>query len=834
MPLTKAQAEKLDKVIRTENMQKRMVHDKDEWDKAFSGVPTWSQQASYDDLQDKLIEIRKNSLDRKTVVVNVDDKSVRVYPFSEHNIESDVDDIFARGLDSARAVTEILKHHPNQMSQLGVNYVKDVTDLLNKFQSNMKVHRDNPDKAQGMKNARKELARFNGAVADCLVRRNAVGKKAEAISAINFVRDFLWKKDISMPICVMEDNGKTRSLRYAEPMEFGKAGFKRTDSVTNEAINFWDGPQPWKTKLAKAVGCGKKEQLGWFESFMEHNQDAMKKQSSTPMSRYTPNPANAFDCTDIIVDKGSNEVTHLSSHERVAVTEPLSVGNTKSRQDVTDWNHLQLVSKARLQSGLNSFMEKWGSIIGDDPIPYTILHQTLIGDEVTFSPDQSKAKASKLQASVIDSKAEANAAVRKMLENSTIFRKKATGEIKFLSNADFAKEPYNGQIPDGWQKVNVNLLETNNGINMWSARTRVRNNDYNDARQLIGNAVNMFDKVQKKYPNQDLKTVTDFLNSRDHSLVTPFKYRGKDVKAAVKNLTEALRKDDGQFANLDKDVRENIALSVQAAVELKCTVHETWLGSARRNIANFTRDYVRQVPILGNLVDWVVRGAMTVAAVGLKIVAGILTLPVTVSQGIKHWGDRREMYKSTYEGILAESLGSLRGGCMSSADRALEVAEQRAMMKKQFAETGEILSYNDSPDKKAKVYKEFGSTQTKHACAENATGTPGTSDYETRGTFLNARAGVMSYAVETSEEQWLAKNLSGLRKGKYSDVTTTQYLIAPAVGEKEPKVEKLKVSPDGKKRSDTLLIVQNNENPNKQSSDLISDVDEKHNKFNRF
>jgi hypothetical protein len=157
MPLTKAQAEKLDKVIRTENMQERMVHDKDEWDKAFSGVPTWSQQASYDDLQDKLIEVRKNSLDRKTVVVNVDDKSVRVYPLSEHNIDSDVDDIFARGLDSARAVTEILKHHPNQMSQLGVNYVEDVTDLLNKFQSNMKVHRDNPDKAQEWKMRVKSL-----------------------------------------------------------------------------------------------------------------------------------------------------------------------------------------------------------------------------------------------------------------------------------------------------------------------------------------------------------------------------------------------------------------------------------------------------------------------------------------------------------------------------------------------------------------------------------------------------------------------------------------------------------------------------------------------------
>lgn len=819
MPLTKAQAKRLHEVIFPKNMQERIAKDKSEWNNAFLGAPIWKQRKNYDGLQDELIKARKKSLDRKTVVVDFDGKPVRVYPPSQHNIEGDVDDVFARGLDSARAVTEILKHHPAQMALLRNPALRELTALLDKFQSNMKVHRNNPDNVAGLENARKELARFNGALTNCLVRNNVVKNKGEAIAAINFVRDFLWKKDISMPICVIENpKTKTQSLRYAEPMEFGKAEFKRTDSVTNEPLNFWDDSQPWKVKLATAVGGGK-ERAGWFEAFMDNNLEVMKKQSSTPMSRYTPNPANAFDCTDIIVDTNSDEVIHLSSHERVAVTEPLSVANTKSRQDVTDWNHLQLVSKSRLQSGLNRFMEKWGAIIGDAPIPYTILHQTLIGDEVTLSPDQIKAKASRLQASVIDSKAEANAAVRKMLEKSTIFREKTTGEIKFLSNENFAKSPYNGQTPEGWQKVNVDLLETNNGVNMWSARTRIRNNDYNDARQLIGNAVNMFNKVQNKYPNQDLKTITDFLNSSDHSLITPFKYRGKDVKAAVKNLTEELRKNDGQFTNLAKDVRENIALSIQAAVELKCTVHETWLGSARRNIANFTRDYVRQIPILGHVVDWTVRGAMALAAVGLKIVAGILTLPVTVSQGIMHWGDRREMYKNTYEGILAESLGSLRGGCMSSADRALEVAEQRAMMKKQFAEEGEILSYNDSPAKKAEVYRSYGSTQTKHACAENATGTSGTNDGETRGLiFLNARAGVMSYAVETSAEQQLAEDLSGLRKGKYSKVSVDKYLSDPAVGEEAPKVKEVNVSHDRKSVNAPLPIVQNSNSPTPEPS----------------
>ncbi|HHF7346139.1 TPA: hypothetical protein ACPSKB_002574 [Legionella feeleii] len=816
MPLTKAQAVRLNQARGSVDLSESINVAKDAWDNAMRHHE-WRVSGAQDPhaaLQNELIGWRKASLNRRSVLVDFDvngdgrNKKVRVFPPSDKNIDNDVNDIFARGLDSARAVTEILRCHPQK--GLDNKALKDLTKLLNKFQENMNVHLANEDDAKGMENARKELARFNGALANLLVHNAVVTKRGEAIQAINFVRDFLWKKDICTANCVIEKNGKhgqSEILRYAEPMEFGKAEVKRIGSATNEPINFWDGAQPWKTKLAQAVGGGGKG-AGWFEHFMGDNLETMKKLSSTPMSRFTPNPANAFDCSDITIDK-DGVVTHISSHERTAVTEPLNVGGTNSRQDVTDWNHLQLMSKARLKSGLTSFMEKWGPFIdANEPIPFTVLHQTLIGDEVTFSPDQSKAKASKLQASVIDSKAEANAAVRQMLESSTILRERATGEIKFLSNADFAKQPYNGQIPDGWQKVNVDLLETNNGINMWGARTRVRNNDYNDARQLIGNAVNVLNKVDTKYPNQDLKTVIDFLNSRDHSLVTPFKFRGKEVKDAVQRLSGALRNGDDPFSNLDKDVRENLALSVQAAVELKCTVHETWLGSARRNIDNFTRDYVRQVPILGHLVDWAVRGAMTVAALGLKAVAGILTFPVSLPQWFKHRGDRREMYKSTYEGLLAESLGSLKGGCMSSADRAGEQGDQRAMMKKQFAEEGKIISYNDSPTEKARVYGEYGSTKAKHDFVEMATGTPGTSDDETRGIFLNARDGVLSYVAETAEEQQLAKDLSGLRKGKYSDVTAQQYMTTPAVGVKVQKVEKQKVSSMGEGITRPLLDVE--------------------------
>jgi hypothetical protein len=653
------------------------------------------------------------------------------------------------------------------------------------------------------------LARFNGALADLLVVNNVVNNHNQAIQAINFVRDFLWKKDICTASCVIEINGSSKMLRYAEPMTFGQAEVKRRGS--DETIDLWSGHQPWRYKLAEAVGGG---EHSWFEKFMDENIEKMRTISSTPMSRFTPNPPNAFDCSDIVVKDGV--VVHLSHHTKTAVTEPLAVGATKSRQEVTDWNHLQLLSKKRLEAELNVFMEHWGDIIDDQTvIPFTILHQTLIGDEVTFSPDQMKAKASRLQASVIDSKLEANARVRRMLEGSVLIRCSKTGQIELLPEAKF-KIDYHDDIPLGWQKVQIDLLETNNGINMWGPITRVRNNDVNDARKLIGNAVTLLDKVNEKYPRQDLTKVIAFLNSPDHSLLIPYKFRGQEVKEAINALTSELRNENGFFSKLPKETRENLALSIQAAVELKCTVHETWLGSARRTIANFSRDYVRAVPILGHLVDWILRGTMTLAALALKAVAGLLTLPVSAPQWIKHWNDRQEMYKSTYEGLLAESLGVLQGGCMSSADRAGEMAEQRAAMKKQFTEEGCLISYNDDQNTKKEFYKKYGSTKAKHDFVEMATGTPGTSDSETRG--INNSACILSHVAETEEEQQLAKDLSGLRKGQYAKVTAKEYIRSPAVGEANEKRKSEDTTKDTSKSSLPKISI-TSDNDQQQSDD---------------
>uniref|UniRef100_UPI00104193E4 hypothetical protein n=1 Tax=Fluoribacter gormanii TaxID=464 RepID=UPI00104193E4 len=106
MPLTKDEAESLRLAIANANRQPNT-----QWGEDFSESHDWHNQTTLENLQKELINVRKNSLNRKTFIVDLNGRNVRVYPHSESNIESDVGGIYARGLDSARAVAEILKHH---------------------------------------------------------------------------------------------------------------------------------------------------------------------------------------------------------------------------------------------------------------------------------------------------------------------------------------------------------------------------------------------------------------------------------------------------------------------------------------------------------------------------------------------------------------------------------------------------------------------------------------------------------------------------------------------------------------------------------------------------
>lgn len=832
MPLTKQQALELHQAIADIPFEARrrkaelrwislMAPSKNPMSSPSSNNPLEHLKA-LNELQPRLIELRKAHLNTKSVEIKFGEgsafgkKTIRVFdPTREKNFNCDIPDIFARGIDSANAVIEILKYafplklrdsqgtmqsltdHPNKKA------IETLMDLIFHFKDKMAHHQASEGKKR-IAAAMKELKRFNAALASLLVEYNVVEERSHAKKAISLVRDFVWKRDLCTAHCSVENKaeGSTHTMfRYAEPMTFGPSEFRVTGSKSR--LDLWKKKdRVWLDDFAGKLGLSKSNMAGsWFEKFLDTNKDPLESLSSTPMTRFTPNPANAFDCTDFMVDD-NGELVQMGHHVRMAITDPLEIKNPIERQKLTDFNHLQLFSKTRLAKEIAAFMDNWGCLFkeGDNsPIPLTVLHQTLIGDEVTLSPDQTKA-VSGFDGSVIDAKQEANAAVRTMLSKSLILCQREKPHAVMVLNKScieetdtevklYTKSPsgQRGELLatypyDQYQKVEISLLETNNCVNMWHSRARIRNNDVNDARQLINQAVVLFERCNQQLNNPDLSIIIEFLKSRDHSLFTPYKHRGEAVKAAVRNVSDLLRNQPlpGDLGGLN---RENLNLSLQAAVELKCTVHETWFGSMRRVISNFTRDVRDTVPVIGHVINWATRFVLWTLSTAITILA----FPLHAPSYIKHLADRKEIAKANYEGLLAESIGALMGGCMSAADRAGEIDEQRAALRRQFADKGVLLGYNDSPEKKLAFFKAYGSTRTKHDNVEMATGAPVTNDSETRGfspllyvaKFLAAiklispevvnlmTVGLMSSRVETEEERETNAQMSGLRKTGY-------------------------------------------------------------------
>ncbi|KTD47007.1 hypothetical protein Lrub_1929 [Legionella rubrilucens] len=843
MPLTEQQALELRQAVASIQFEDKINDAQFRWIRlmAPSAVPLLPPsndkpehlKAVLTGLQNRLIDVRKAHLNTKSVEIKFKQnsafgkKTIRVFdPNRQKNFNSDVSDIFARGIDSANAVIEILKHaiplrlrnsqgalqllteHPDQKA------IDALMTLIFHFKNQMANHGADLEGEKQIAAAMKELKRFNAALASLLVEYNVVTKRSHAEKAIGLVRDFVWKRDLCIAHCSIERKAQGSShtmLRYAEPMTFGPSEFRIRGG--DSRLDLWQTKdRMWLHDFAEKLGLNHDNMAGsWFKKFLDDNKEQLASLSSTPMTRFTPNPANAFDCTDFIVD-GNNRLVHMGHHVRMAITDPLEIKNPIERQKLTDFNHLQLFSRVRLAQEVTTFMDNWGCLFQDADnrsIPLTILHQTLIGDEVTLSPDQTKA-VSGFDGSVIDAKQEANEAVRTMLSKSLILCKREKPHQVLILNKSLIKQTDNGievyEGPSGqrgkllttypydqYREVKISLLETNNCVNMWHSRARIRNKDVNHARQLINNAVVLFEQCNQQLNNDNLSIIIDFLKSRDHSLLTPHKHRGEKVKTAVRQFSTYLRNNPlpGDLSELNC---ETLNLSLQAAVELKCTVHETWFGSMRRVISNFTRDVRDTVPVIGHLINWTTRFVLWT----LATVFTILAFPLNAPSYIKHLADRKEIAKANYEGLLAESIGTLMGGCMSAADRAGEIDEQRAALRRQFADTGVLLGYNDSPEDKLAFFKTYGSTRTKHDNVEMATGTAVTSDAETRGfnpllyvaKFLAAihlispdavnlmTVGLMSSRVETPEERAANEQMSGLRKTGYDGKvrSSTQYL----------------------------------------------------------
>lgn len=647
------------------------------------------------DLNVFLKEERQDFLYKDAHAIDFEEKTVWIFPNQE--LLPDKWALYARGLDAARALIAILKHAGKE------NALNKVQTALAAFHKRITL---------GMMPL-KELELFHGVLIDLLTEQNIIANEKQGIKALEFVRDVLWREDFYAPFCTVDTFKPTNTnseypkqylLRYNEPLTFEEIEYKKDKGAP---LNYWKAEEPWKKKLKHAVD----KQDQWLSTFLKVHLETMRTRSSTAMTRYTPNLANASLCADIILkkkdDQSDLEISNLGNYTRHAILEPLKLSKTASRQPLAEFNLLQLLNEDFINNTIKGFLENWGPLLEKNKeIPITILHQTLVGAEVTLTPDQRKTSRS----SILESKEQAQEAAKQLFNKYNLYW---TGEhIEFTP-----KEKVRLNVA----KVKIQLSDINNCVNMWHTRARRRNQDIINSRKLIDELVKLAKKVTPQ--NTDLDIIIQFLESSNHSLFTPYKSRGEKVKRALNTLTTT---ELAQFPT--QSAKENFLLSISAAVELKCTIHETWAGACRRNIANFTRDYFRPIYGAGQIADLAIRGGMSFLSILIKGL-GFLFVADKV---VKHRQDRKEIYKSVYEHLLAQSIGAVHGGCMSALDRAGEVGEQVAAMRKHFAIHNRLLGYNDSKKDKKAFFQE-ANTYTKHIQATLSTGANEVKDSETQG-----------------------------------------------------------------------------------------------------
>jgi len=170
---------------------------------------------------------------------------------------------------------------------------------------------------------------------------------------------------------------------------------------------------------------------------------------------------------------------------------------------------------------------------------------------------------------------------------------------------------------------------------------------------------------------QALNSVTDFLKSSDYGFFKSDKSQEEEVSAAMIKLSIAFKNKLSQSHSRDLDI------VMQAAVELKWTIHESWLATARRKGG-----------CAWHLVDPV---ALVTKGVSLPV-SDWIEFGECMKNQETH---RKSLFKSVYEGILAEKLGVIESDCLCNDNHCSEKSAFKKAMLMHYDATGHLICYND-------------------------------------------------------------------------------------------------------------------------------------------
>lgn len=502
---------------------------------------------------------------------------------------------------------------------------------------------------------------FNADIITCCWPNQLPATPAKLGKSIAFVRDVRYKQAFS------QKAAKTRFNTIAATRSYTPLSLAKPSELLSSTA--------WARALVAQWGS-------WVKPFIDANQDTLAK-PQTPFQRFSPTAAGVYQVTT-----RPDVPTALSSTTTsVAISEPYERYKTFAQklqaalgvldqQVVTETCaiHKQLFAEEdRLAQFVKDYLhklEKQGSVI---TVP--IFYQTLIADDIPGVPDWQKTS------QALNYKTVANRWIRQLLNKEYYWHKV---DETFVAKSD-----------ENTLTVHFELLETNNCVNCHHKYSTIRNQDLSHSRRLVQLAREQLIKSWGEHPNENQKVLLAFLSSRDYSVFTPYKYRGDTVKRAV----AAVKSSD---ANAD--------LLLAAAVELKCLVHETYLGAARR----WLHQALPAIPML----RWL---GIALSFVLASVVKGFVA-PVLLRSWLRHHETRRKtVYKAVYEQLVAECLGAaVFSGCMSALDRAEEVSLLSSAMLLHFNKlhaapvqssaphhTRMLLGYNDAPADKQAVLDEY-------------------------------------------------------------------------------------------------------------------------------
>lgn len=695
------------------------------------------------DLDQHLKSLREDYLNTKSHLITLDDEkqTVRVYPRKDSNIDARIDDFFASGIDCVRGALMIIEYSEIEQKDKE-NLIKGIKNSLIKYHKNLSLLRDEAQgddnkKIENLKLARDQYLLFFKSLGNRLTKNGIYTDPKLAVKGIQEARDLVWiqsrKGEAVCTLRGIKGDDSITAISYAKRLEFD-----HQDLVDKKQYQ----TQAWFTSMAK--------NHPWVEKLYKKNPDILQL-SPTPMLRGIPNPANAWDESSILISSNGG-IQQVIRGTRLGITSPYSVKSSGERQRLTDRNHRLMVSNERLEEYVKQHMTNWRGLMplpdgqGEVKVTIPLLHQTLIDPgALRYLPEFSGDDPEDMMRMLTHGSEE----VQKHLNALTTYYNPETGEV-VISKQETT-------IPPNCLPINFSVKKINNGINMWEHITLERASDRRDSAALITLTVEKLrsfaknllhsQNLEDKESQADIAIIKAFLQQSDSINRSPYLTMDDKQREAMKRLCTKLW--EGRFEDLPKETQRNLALLIQAACNLKAILRQSILGTAKRAVD----EVADSTPGIGRWVG--------------KFVRGITGIPNFFRFVKRAWGFRSasgvpedsslNTYKSAYESIAAELLGGRMGGCKSALDRQGEMAEIVQAMYQQYNTEGVIVSFDGDPKDKKQFRDTYLNTQHKHNMCEMITGTPGSTDNETRG---------MGHSQETDFEKKASAILQGARKYK--------------------------------------------------------------------